>query len=147
MNTALSGASTTSMVSPNFLQFTSGGQLWGLNFREPESADVFCKRIASIIAMLAERQGGVAPAAAAGSGVTKGPTPAAPEGSEPGTETAKSMMAKLSSIKQVDGNAAFNAPKTPPVPHVPASETPENFVSFFFFFFYCFFLTALFFAE
>ncbi len=49
VNSALGPGCTCSMVSANFVQWASGGAVWGLNFADAENASYFCKRVTQVI--------------------------------------------------------------------------------------------------
>lgn len=130
MNIALGATSAVAMVSPNFLQVTAGGHVWGLNFREPEAAETFAKRIEVTIAQVSDAP---TPVASDTAGAAR-PKQVAPS-SSPTVETASSMMAKFA---QLDKPVATKpAPSSDPnlAPQEKfESQVSERFFAFFFVF-------------
>ena len=65
VNSALGPGCTCSMVSANFVQWASGGAVWGLNFADAENATYFCKRVTQVIDAVTEQLEKAPPAAPA----------------------------------------------------------------------------------
>jgi hypothetical protein len=65
VNSALGPGCTCSMVSANFVQWASGGAVWGLNFADAENAAYFCKRVTQVIDAVTEQLNKAPPVAAA----------------------------------------------------------------------------------